>query len=219
LTLGFGSPIAREGEDEGGVLCAFVMNHGRRSLLTCRHVLDPAFASAHAGGGVVGPTGGPPIATIAEWATVASDPLVPNPADWAIATLASAVPVVTTLPGGDTLNPNPLAASIGQSVTKASLTAPLSGIVVSTNADITIHFHRTVKRRFTNQILIRDLKCGVFAGPGESGTLVVAGNRPVGMIFAANLYRSDIPGVPVGVPLTAAFPLLGFFNQFRTLII
>jgi hypothetical protein len=215
--------IALEKSVENGTLGAFVSRQGQPCLLSCHHVLN-ADLGAPIAFRTVDEVATPsrPIATLVDLSQLADNPADANTADWALATLNGNFPFDPTLPNGlGQLDNNPAAITRNMPLVKASQNVQLNGIVVDIDAEIDVTFTAIGNRHFVHQILIEEAERSVFAEEGDSGTIVVtadANPQAVAMVFAVNVFRSDIEGVASTVPLTAAFPLANFLRTYPLIV-
>jgi hypothetical protein len=106
-----------------------------------------------------------------------------------------------------------VAAALNQVVRKYGRTTGLTtGRVVAINATIFVTYSRDRQARFVRQIVIQN--SGEFAGPGDSGSLIVDGSRrPVGLLFSQAPRQRDGSG-----PFTFANPIAEVLNALNVKI-
>lgn len=217
--LPVGATIGLAGAGVTGTLGAFVRDEADEFLLTCHHVLNVDLTAATM------PNGSLPPRTVVEKPTNSSDlpagtlaqvsPFLATSApegDWALAKLNTQID--PALPGGlGCLKPHPLSPAGNMRVIRASGPNP-RGRIFDVSADLRIQTSQFGRLAFKNQIIIQGANNSMFADDGDSGSLVVkSGPSPrgaVGMVFAKNV---DPSGAPANLKLTAAMPLVSFFQQ------
>jgi hypothetical protein len=102
------------------------------------------------------------------------------------------------------IDPNPVSPFVGQSVQKFGRHGLSTGVVRFVEQTIDLNYGAQGVARFVGQMLIQSSDGGSFAGPGDSGSLVVdhSGNHPVGLLFGG------FSGFSVATPIDAVLARL-----------